>query len=131
MSRLQRLDSNFVNQNVRFSKIHKILSRTQQLSDWMEPEPTNTNSDVPSVLQIDGSRGEGGGQILRISAALASILVLPIEIKKIRAGRPKPGLQAQHLAGLKFMVELTKGIGFRAEFFSFIMYMSAFLFIVS
>jgi RNA 3'-terminal phosphate cyclase len=61
-------------------------------------------------LQIDGSRGEGGGQILRISAALSSILGVPIEISKIRAGRPKPGLQAQHLAGLKFMAELTKGV---------------------
>lgn len=87
-------------QNVRFFDSHCGRS-------LMEPE-------TDKRLQIDGSRGEGGGQILRISAALSSILTLPIEIKKIRAGRPKPGLQAQHLAGLKFMAELTKG---RVPFF--------------
>jgi len=48
-------------------------------------------------IEIDGSIGEGGGQILRTSLAMSALLKKPICIKNIRAGRPKPGLQAQHL----------------------------------
>lgn len=48
-------------------------------------------------LQIDGSFGEGGGQILRTTLALSIITQTPIEISKIRAGRKKPGLMRQHL----------------------------------
>ena len=51
------------------------------------------------MLIIDGSQGEGGGQILRSSLALSLLTKTPIQIHKIRASRkPKPGLQAQHLA---------------------------------
>jgi RNA 3'-terminal phosphate cyclase (ATP) len=48
------------------------------------------------VLEIDGSSGEGGGQILRSSLALSAITKTPIEMKHIRGKRPKPGLQRQH-----------------------------------
>ncbi|HEX3762468.1 MAG TPA: RNA 3'-terminal phosphate cyclase [Kofleriaceae bacterium] len=47
---------------------------------------------------IDGSDGEGGGQILRTSLALAMITGRPLEMSRIRAGRAKPGLRRQHLA---------------------------------
>jgi RNA 3'-terminal phosphate cyclase (ATP) len=47
---------------------------------------------------IDGSRGEGGGQILRTSLALSAITGRPLELERIRARREKPGLQRQHLA---------------------------------
>jgi RNA 3'-terminal phosphate cyclase (ATP) len=47
---------------------------------------------------IDGSRGEGGGQILRTSLALAMITQRPLRMRRIRAGRAKPGLRRQHLA---------------------------------
>jgi len=50
------------------------------------------------LIAIDGSRGEGGGQILRTSLALAMITGRPIQIRNIRAGRAKPGLRRQHLA---------------------------------
>lgn len=50
------------------------------------------------MLIIDGSLGEGGGQILRTSLSLSVILKKPIKIINIRARRPKPGLQPQHLA---------------------------------
>lgn len=43
----------------------------------------------------------GGGQVLRTGVALATLLKKPVEFHNIRASRPKPGLQAQHLAGVK------------------------------
>ncbi|MCC6020889.1 MAG: RNA 3'-terminal phosphate cyclase [Thermoproteaceae archaeon] len=52
------------------------------------------------VVRIDGSYGEGGGQILRTSIALSALLGEPVEIVNIRARRPNPGLQPQHLAGV-------------------------------
>jgi len=51
-----------------------------------------------AAIDIDGSRGEGGGQILRTSLALSIITGRPIAIRNIRAGRAKSGLRRQHLA---------------------------------
>jgi RNA 3'-terminal phosphate cyclase (ATP) len=48
------------------------------------------------MLTIDGSQGEGGGQILRTSLALALVTGQPFRIERIRAGRKKPGLLRQH-----------------------------------
>ena len=48
-------------------------------------------------LTLDGSQGEGGGQILRTSLALSMVTGRPLHIQRIRAGRPKPGLMRQHL----------------------------------
>ncbi len=50
------------------------------------------------VEEIDGARGEGGGQILRTSLALSMITGRPLRMRRIRAGRAKPGLRRQHLA---------------------------------
>jgi len=52
---------------------------------------------------IDGSQGEGGGQMLRTSLAFSAITGKPVTIKNIRANRPKPGLARQHLTGLKLI----------------------------
>jgi RNA 3'-terminal phosphate cyclase (ATP) len=52
------------------------------------------------MLTIDGSLGEGGGQILRTALGLALVTGQPIHLRRIRAGRPRPGLQAQHLAAV-------------------------------
>ncbi len=49
------------------------------------------------MITIDGSQGEGGGQILRTSLSLSAITGTPVRIVNIRARRPKPGLQKQHL----------------------------------
>ena len=49
------------------------------------------------VILLDGSRGEGGGQILRTSLSLSAITGKPFRIESIRAGRAKPGLLRQHL----------------------------------
>ncbi|MBD2462461.1 RNA 3'-phosphate cyclase [Oscillatoria sp. FACHB-1407] len=53
------------------------------------------------MLYIDGSYGEGGGQILRTSLSLAAMTGQPIRIDRIRAGREKPGLAIQHLTGVR------------------------------
>ncbi|MCB9858431.1 MAG: RNA 3'-terminal phosphate cyclase [Phycisphaerales bacterium] len=53
------------------------------------------------MIQIDGSFGEGGGQILRSSIALAMVTGSPVRIEKIRAGRSKPGLMRQHLTAVQ------------------------------
>lgn len=58
-------------------------------------------------LAINGSFGEGGGAILRLTAAYSLLFNRPIKIKSIRANRPKPGLRTQHLLGLKTLAELT------------------------
>lgn len=59
------------------------------------------------ILKIDGSYGEGGGQILRTALALSAVLGRPVELFKIRAGRKKPGLQPQHLSCVKVLAEIT------------------------
>ncbi len=58
------------------------------------------------MIEIDGSHGEGGGQILRTSISLAALTMNSIRITNIRAGRPKPGLKRQHLAGIKLAGKL-------------------------
>ncbi len=59
------------------------------------------------MLTIDGSYGEGGGQILRTALALSAVLERPVLIEKIRARRRNPGLQAQHLASVRALTEIT------------------------
>ncbi len=49
------------------------------------------------MIEIDGSAGEGGGQILRTSLALSMCTGQPFVLTRIRAGRAKPGLMRQHL----------------------------------
>jgi RNA 3'-terminal phosphate cyclase (ATP) len=58
------------------------------------------------MLVIDGSRGEGGGQVLRTSLALSLVTGQPFRIKKIRAGRQKPGLLRQHLTAVNAAAEI-------------------------
>ena len=59
------------------------------------------------MLVIDGSIGEGGGQILRTALGLAAVLRKPIKVINIRAKRRNPGLQRQHLTGVKAIATLT------------------------
>ncbi|MGB9612797.1 MAG: RNA 3'-terminal phosphate cyclase [Candidatus Margulisiibacteriota bacterium] len=61
------------------------------------------------MITIDGSYGEGGGQILRSTLTLAAILGKPVEVVNIRAGRKKPGLQPQHLTGVRAVAEICLG----------------------
>lgn len=52
------------------------------------------------MITIDGSHGEGGGQVVRTTLALSALTGQAVRIENIRAGRKKPGLQAQHLTGV-------------------------------
>ena len=63
-------------------------------------------AETQESITIDGSHGEGGGQILRTSLSLSALTGKPVEIVKIRAGRSRPGLQAQHLASVKAAASL-------------------------
>jgi RNA 3'-terminal phosphate cyclase (ATP) len=58
------------------------------------------------MLKIDGSQGEGGGQVLRTSLALSAITGTPFSIEQIRAKRDKPGLLRQHLTGVRAVAAL-------------------------
>lgn len=53
------------------------------------------------MIEIDGSLGEGGGQILRSSLALSALTGQAVRLTRIRAGRPRPGLMRQHLASVE------------------------------
>lgn len=61
------------------------------------------------MITIDGSFGEGGGQILRSSLALSAITGIPVRIEHIRAKRPKPGLQRQHLVAVQAAARVCNG----------------------
>ena len=59
------------------------------------------------MIELDGSFGEGGGQILRTALSLSAITGRALRLKNIRRGRAKPGLQRQHLACVKAAAEIT------------------------
>jgi len=58
------------------------------------------------MIDIDGSYGSAGGQIIRTAIGLSAVTGKPCRISKIRAGRPKPGLAAQHLKGIEAVARL-------------------------
>jgi RNA 3'-terminal phosphate cyclase (ATP) len=59
------------------------------------------------ILTIDGSLGEGGGQVLRSSLAMSLVTGRPFVIENIRAGRKKPGLMRQHLTAVNAATEVS------------------------
>jgi RNA 3'-terminal phosphate cyclase (ATP) len=60
------------------------------------------------MIELDGSIGEGGGQILRTSLALSLLTGQAFHLKNIRAGRSKPGLQPQHLMSVRAAAEIAQ-----------------------
>jgi RNA 3'-terminal phosphate cyclase (ATP) len=76
------------------------------------------------LIEIDGSHGEGGGQILRTALALSAILNKPLKVHKIRAGRKNPGLQPQHLKAVEALARITQarteGVRIGSETIAFI-----------
>jgi len=72
------------------SKVNKLLVKVNSRS-----------SSERTMIRIDGSYGEGGGQILRTAISLACVTGKEVEVYNIRANRPKPGLAMQHLKGIE------------------------------
>lgn len=58
---------------------------------------------------IDGSRGEGGGQVARVALSLATATGEPVRVTNIRANREQPGLKAGHLAAIRALAQLSEG----------------------
>jgi len=61
------------------------------------------------MITIDGSHGEGGGQIIRTSLTLSAITGKNVEIADIRANRTPPGLKMQHLTAVKAVRNICRG----------------------
>ncbi|HKU33477.1 MAG TPA: RNA 3'-terminal phosphate cyclase [Candidatus Nitrosotalea sp.] len=57
-------------------------------------------------IRIDGSFGEGGGQIIRSAVTLSAITGKPVEIENIRKNRKVPGLRPQHMLGIKILAKI-------------------------
>ena len=70
------------------------------------------------TIQIDGSLGEGGGQILRTALSLSMLSGIPFELINIRAGRKKPGLMRQHLVCVQASQRISHAIVEGAELHS-------------
>lgn len=58
------------------------------------------------AIHIDGSYGEGGGQIIRTAVSLAALTGKPVEVSNVRAKRSRPGLQPQHLTAVRAAADL-------------------------
>jgi RNA 3'-terminal phosphate cyclase (ATP) len=79
------------------------LARTQVLPLMSLPTPVHHDG---SRVELDGSRGEGGGQILRTALTLSLLTGRPFRMVKIRANRSKPGLRPQHCTAVEAAAEL-------------------------
>ena len=59
------------------------------------------------MIEVDGSYGEGGGQIVRTAVALSAVTGVAVRIRDIRKNRPKPGLAQQHVKAILALAELS------------------------
>src|SRR5881628_334978 len=60
----------------------------------------------PPVLEIDGSYGEGGGQLVRMAVALSALSSTPVRVVNVRAKRKNPGLAAQHATAIRAVAKM-------------------------
>ncbi len=81
-------------------------------------------SHQQGMIQIDGSYGEGGGQILRTALALSAVLNKPFTLYNVRCKRRNPGLQAQHVAAVEALARIAEaridGVRFGSQEITFI-----------
>jgi len=63
-------------------------------------------SDSADIITIDGSAGEGGGQVLRTALSMSLVTGRPFVIENIRANRRQPGLKRQHLTSVRAAAEV-------------------------
>lgn len=73
---------------------------------WNETVSAYKGTSMQGYVPIDGSTGEGGGQVLRAALALSMALGSPFRMTNIRAKRPKPGLKRQHLTCIRAAQEI-------------------------
>jgi RNA 3'-terminal phosphate cyclase (ATP) len=75
------------------------------------------------VIELDGSHGEGGGQLVRLAVALAALAGKRLRLTHVRANRARPGLAPQHLAAVRAVQALCdarcEGLELRSTAFSF------------
>jgi RNA 3'-terminal phosphate cyclase (ATP) len=75
------------------------------------------------LITLDGSQGEGGGQIVRTAVALSCITGIPVMIENIRAGRSSRGLRPQHVTAIRAAADicdaLTDGVNVASETITF------------
>lgn len=75
------------------------------------------------MIELDGSHGEGGGQLVRLATALSALTGKPLRLAKVRANRARPGLAPQHLAAVQALAGLCDarcaGLELRSTAFSF------------
>lgn len=62
--------------------------------------------DANETVTLDGSEGEGGGQMLRSSLSLSLVTGTPVRVVSVRAGRAKPGLLRRHITALRAAAEV-------------------------
>jgi len=83
----------------------------------------STGSGSRGFSVVDGSHGEGGGQLVRLAVALAAVTGTAIRMHSVRSGRRPPGLAAQHLAAVRAVAGLcdarTRGLALRSTEFEF------------
>ena len=74
---------------------------------------------MDDMVIVDGSVGEGGGQVIRTAVALSALTGRPVKITKIRANRCTSGLRAQHVSGINAVADLcnakTEGVSVGSE----------------
>ncbi|NOQ37699.1 RNA 3'-terminal phosphate cyclase [archaeon] len=74
---------------------------------------------MDDMITVDGSHGEGGGQVIRTSVALSALTGKPVRITKIRAKRCTSGLRAQHVSGIDAVAQMcnaeTEGVSVGSE----------------
>ncbi len=83
-----------------------------------------STTTLKAAVRIDGSQGEGGGQVVRTAIALSAITGKPLVLEFIRAGRKKPGIMRQHLTSIQAAAQIchakTVGVELGAEDIEFI-----------